>query len=92
MLLIILTLIDLHTLFVLLFWEYLSPLYVFAGSSFILLKGIVFYAISGDLFSLIDLICGILMLFLLIGPLFSVITWVIALFLIYKIVLGFMFL
>lgn len=90
MLLILLTLLDLHTLFVLLFWEYLSPLYVFAGSSFILLKGGLFYAIGRDWFSLLDVIIGVLMLLLLLGPLPAFIAWPIGIFLLYKIILGFM--
>lgn len=90
MLLILLTLIDIHTLLVLLFHNYMAPLYIFAGSSFALAKGTMFYLSSRDLFSLFDIIVGVLMLFLLIGDLFIPIKWIIGLYLTYKIILGFM--
>ncbi len=89
MILWILALIDIHTLIVLMFNEYMSPLYIFSGSSFAILKGIIFYLPNRDFFSLLDIIVGVLMLFLLIGSLWNLIWWTIFLYLIYKIVLSF---
>lgn len=86
--LLILTLVDIHTLFVLIFHNYLSNLYVFSGSSFALLKGLIFYIPFRDKFSLGDVIVGFLMLFLLFTELFTFLWWIIALFLIYKIIAG----
>lgn len=89
MIVLILALIDIHTLFILVFHNYLTPIYIFSGSSFAILKGVIFYLPSRDLFSLIDIILGVLMLFLLIGELFNFIWWIIFLYLTYKIVLSF---
>lgn len=86
--LLILTLVDIHTLFVLIFHNHLPALYVFSGSSFALLKGLVFYIPFRDKFSLGDVIVGVLMLFLLFTNLFPIIWWMIAIFLIYKIIAG----
>lgn len=88
MMLLLLTLVDIHTLFVLIFHDFLSPTYVLAGSTFAMTKGIIFYLGSRDLFSMIDIIIGVLMLFLLIGNLFSFISWMIGIYLVYKIVMS----
>lgn len=92
MLLLLLTLIDVHTLFILLFHEYLNGWYIFSGTVFAMLKGLVFYAISRDLFSLFDIITGILILFLLFGGLWSIFFWPVFFFLTYKVVMGLVFL
>lgn len=89
MIILILALVDIHTLFVLIMHNYLPAIYVFSGSSFAILKGLIFYLPSRDLFSLLDIIIGVLMLFLLIGELFNIIWWVIAIYLIYKIIMSF---
>lgn len=89
MMLLILTLVDVHTLFVLIFHNHLSPLYVFSGSSFAILKGLIFYVPYRDKFSFADIVVGVFMLFLLITELPSFLWWIISLFLIYKIVAGF---
>lgn len=86
--LLLLTLVDIHTLFVLIFHDYLSGLYIFSGASFAILKGIIFYVPFRDKFSLADIIVGFLMLLLLITELFTFLWWMIALFLIYKIISG----
>jgi hypothetical protein len=89
MIIIILALIDIHTLFVLLFHNHLPAIYVFSGSSFAILKGLTFYLPFRDMFSLIDIIIGTLMLFLLLGELWNFIWWFILLYLIYKIISSF---
>lgn len=86
MIVLILALIDVHTLFVLLFHNSLPALYVFSGSSFAILKGLIFYLPSRDVFSLIDIIVGFLMFFLLLGELWSFVWWMIFLYLTYKII------
>jgi len=85
----VLALVDIHTLIVLLFNDFMSPLYIFSGSSFAILKGIIFYLPNRDLFSLIDIIVGFFMLFLLIGSLWNLIWWFIFLYLMYKIIMSF---
>lgn len=87
-LLLLLTLVDIHTLFVLIFHNHLSTLYVFSGASFAILKGLIFYIPYRDKFSLGDIIIGFLMLFLLITELFNFLWWIIAIFLGYKIITG----
>jgi len=82
----LLALVDIHTLFVLLFHNYLSNLYVFSGASFAILKGLIFYIPFRDKFSLCDIIVGTIMLFLLVTELFDIITTIIVLFLGYKII------
>ena len=92
MLLLLLTLIDAHTLFVLIFYEYLSPIYIFSGTVFAFLKGGIFYLLSRDLFSLLDIIVSILILVLLFGTLWSFLYWIIFVYLAYKIIMGLIFL
>lgn len=72
LLLYLLLLVDLHTLFVLLFSPFLPIHYIFTGFSIAFLKGVIFYIISKDLFSLLDIIMALFMLLLLFGimPLF----------------------
>ena len=82
------TLIDIHTLFVLIFFEYLPPMYVLAGSTFAIIKGIFFFLPTRNSFSAIDIIIGIIMLFLLAGPLWDFLFWSIFTFLSYMIVLS----
>ncbi|MFW6285949.1 MAG: hypothetical protein ACOC16_02150 [Nanoarchaeota archaeon] len=89
MLIILFALVDIHTLFVLIFHEYLSNLYVFSGASFAILKGLLFFLPSRDLFSLLDIICGFFMLFLLITNLPNFICWTIIVYLVYKIIMSF---
>ena len=78
-------LIDIHTLFVLLFSYFLPIHYVFTGFSIAFLKGIIFFAMSRDVFSFVDIVMALCMLLLLFGimPLFLKIL--IFLYLVYKI-------
>lgn len=89
MILKLLALIDIHTLFVLVFYQYLPFMYVLAGSTFMLAKGLLFYVPGKDLFSLIDIIVGCIMLFLLVGNLYFLIWWAIFFYLVYKIAMSF---
>lgn len=89
MLIILFALVDVHTLFVLLFADYLSTVYVLSGSTLAIIKGMFFYIPFRNLFSLLDIIVGLIMLFLLLGNLWSIFWWPIFLFLVYKIVLSF---
>lgn len=84
-----LALIDVHTLIVLLFSDFMSPLYIFSGSTFALFKGLIFYLPNRDLFSLLDIITGFVMLFLLIGALWGIVWWTLFIYLIYKIIMSF---
>jgi len=88
LILLILTLVDIHTLFVLIFHNYLPLLYVLGGSTFAIIKGMIFYIPFKNTFSLIDIIIGITMLFLLIGELFSFIYLSIFIFLSYMILMS----
>lgn len=90
MILIILALVDIHTLFVLLFHNYLSTIYVLSGSTLAIMKGLTFFIPSRDLFSLIDIIVGVLMLILLLGEMWGIFFWPILIYLLYKIILSFM--
>lgn len=85
----VLALIDVHTLIVLLFSDFMSPLYIFSGSTFALFKGLIFYLPNRDLFSLLDIVTGFLMLFLLIGHLYGIIWWSLFSYLMYKIIMSF---
>lgn len=85
----VLALVDIHTLLVLLFSDYMSTTYILAGATFPIIKGIIFFLPSSDLFSLVDIIIGIIMFFLLIGPLWGFLWWIIFAYLIYKIILSF---
>lgn len=89
MLIYVLVLIDIHTLFVLLFYNSLPWYYIFSGFSLAFVKGLIFYIIGRDFFSLLDMIISVLMLLLLfsIMPLFLKI--IIGLYLTYKIVFSF---
>lgn len=86
----ILAIIDLHTLFVLLAFNYLPDMYVFSGSSFAMLKGLVFFIPSQDIFSFLDILTGFLMLFLLLGGMWSVLWWSLFVYLIYKLIMSFL--
>lgn len=88
MIILLLVLVDIHTLFVLLFYNFLPFHYVLAGSTFPIMKGLFFFLPNRDLFSLIDIIIGLIMFFLLIGDLFSWVWWSIFIYLVYKIVLS----
>ena len=90
MILIVLALIDIHTLFVLLFHDYLSLIYVLSGSTLAIMKGLTFFIPSRDFFSLLDIIVGVLMLILVFGSMWSIIFWPILIYLLYKIILSFM--
>jgi len=90
MLIIALALIDIHTLGVLLFHENLSFIWVLSGSTLAIMKGLLFYLPSRDIFSLLDMICGLLMLFLLLGGLWAIIWWAIFFYLSYKIFMSFL--
>lgn len=91
MILIILALIDIHTLFVLTFHEFLSTTYILSGATMAISKGLVFFIPSRDLFSLIDIIIGTVMLILLITTMNSILFWLIFMYLLYKIVMSFVF-
>ena len=85
----ILALVDLHTLFVLIFYNYLPFSYVLAGSTFMLTKGLLFSIPDRDVFSFIDILVGCIMFFLVIGSLYSIVWWAIFFYLIYKITMSF---
>ncbi len=85
----ILALIDLHTLFVLMFHDYLPLMYIVAGATFPFTKGLIFYLSSKDLFSFIDMLVGLIMLFLLVGSIWGFLWWIIFIYLVYKIILSF---
>ncbi|MCA9486975.1 hypothetical protein H6501_02675 [Candidatus Woesearchaeota archaeon] len=89
MIILLLTLIDVHTLFILIFHSYLPSLYVFSGATFAFLKGLVFYLPTRDLFSFLDMFISLFVLFLLIGNLWWPIFFLILFYLLYKIVLSF---
>ena len=86
----ILALIDVHTLAVLLFHNYMSVTYVMAGATLPILKGLFFFITSGDFFSFLDILSGFLMFFLLIGGLWSFVWWFLFIYLIYKITMSFL--
>ncbi len=92
MIIIALALIDIHTLFVLLLADTLPFIWVLSGSTMAILKGLFFYIPTRDFFSLLDIIVGLTMLFLLITTLHVVIFWMIFIYLIYKIIMSFIFL
>lgn len=85
----ILALVDLHTLLVLMFHDYMPAIYILAAASFPFAKGLLFYLSSRDLFSMVDMIIGIIMLFLLVGTLWSFLWWSIFVYLAYKVILSF---
>lgn len=80
-----LLLVDIHTLFVLLFSSTLPMHYVFTGFSIAFIKGLFFYLMGRDLFSLIDIIMSILMLLLLFGIMPLFLKLIIFFYLVYKI-------
>ena len=84
-LLYILLLIDIHTLFVLVFSSTLSTMYIFTGFSLAFLKGIVFFILSKDLLSFVDIIMSLLMLLLLFSMMPLVLKIIIFFYLFYKI-------
>ena len=86
MLLYLLVLIDVHTLLVLLFSNSLSLAYIFTGFSLAFVKGLIFFLMGRDLFSLIDMIIAVLMLLLLLSIMPLILKIIIALYLLYKIV------
>lgn len=88
MILWILMLIDVHTLFVLIFHEFLSLPYVFTGGSLLILKGLIFYLMGRDLLSLLDIIVGFIMLFLMFTTLWSFLWAILFFYLGYKIVIS----
>lgn len=84
----LLLLIELHTIFVMIFYEQLSPIYVFSGFSFLFLKGLFFFLFFRDNFGIADMIISLFLL-LLIWNVLPFIFWI--LFLIYfiiRIILG----
>ncbi len=87
----LLALIDLHTLLVLFFADYMSTIYVLVGATLPMMKGLFFYLTSRDVLSFIDIIVGIIMLFMVIGDLWSFIWWTLVIYEIYKIILSFFF-
>ena len=92
MIIILFALIDIHTLFVLLFHSHLPAIYVFSGSSFAILKGLIFFIPTRDIFSLLDILVGCIMLFLLVAKLATFVNVIVGLFLLYKIVMSLAFL
>ena len=80
-----LLLVDIHTLFVLLFASYLPTLYVFTGFSIAFAKGLIFYLMSRDIFSLIDIIMSILMILLIFNIMPMIMKVIIFVYLVYKI-------
>ena len=88
MLIYVLALIDIHTLFVLLFHSNLNYGYIFTGFSIAFVKGLIFFSIGRDLFSLIDIIISLLMLLLLFNIMPLIIKIIIALYLSYKIIMS----
>lgn len=90
MLIYFLALVDIHTLFVLLFHSSLNYAYIFTGFSIAFIKGLIFFSISKDLFSLIDIIISILMLLLIFSLMPMLVKALIALYLIYKIIMSVM--
>ena len=87
----LLALVDLHTLLVLFFADYMSTIYVLAGATLPMTKGLFFYLTSRDIFSFLDIMVGIIMLFMVIGDLWNFIWWTLVIYEIYKIVLSFFF-
>ena len=88
MLLWILLLIDVHTLFVLIFHEFLSLAYVFSGGSLLILKGLIFYLQGRDLLSLLDIVVGFIMLFLMLTIFWNFIWAILFFYLGYKVVIS----
>jgi len=82
----LLTLIDLHTLFVFLTRNLLPLEYSFLGGSLSILKGLIFFLPTKDLFSFLDIIVGIIVLLSLIINIHIIISIIIVLYLIYKII------
>ena len=87
----LLALIDLHTLLVLFFSDYMSTIYILAGATFPMMKGLFFYLTSRDVLSFLDIIVGIIMLFIVIGDLWNFIWWTLVIYETYKIILSFFF-
>ena len=85
----ILALVDIHTLFVLIFHNSLPFTYVLAGATFPIMKGLVFFLPNKDVFSFIDIVIGFIMLILLFGSLWSFVWWIIFFYLVYKILFSF---
>ncbi len=91
MIIILLALVDIHTLLVLLFHEYMGTVWVLSGSTIAIMKGLMFYIPGRDLFSLLDIITGCIMLSLLVfGGLWNFLWWSIFIYLSVKIMLSFM--
>ncbi|MFP4402582.1 MAG: hypothetical protein ACLFPL_05125 [Candidatus Nanoarchaeia archaeon] len=88
MLIYLLVLIDIHTLFVLLSHSVLPISYVLSGFTLAFVKGLVFYLIGQDLFSLIDMIVAVLMLLLLFNIMPIILYILISLYLLYKIIMS----
>ncbi len=87
MILWLLILVDVHTLFVLLFHEFLPLVYVFSGGSLLILKGLLFYLQGRDLLSLMDIVVGFIMLFLMFTSFWSFLWAILFFYLGYKIVI-----
>ncbi|MFT4244691.1 MAG: hypothetical protein ACMXYB_04540 [Candidatus Woesearchaeota archaeon] len=86
LLLYLLVLIDIHTLLVLLLSNSLGIAYIFTGFSLAFVKGLIFFLMGRDLFSLIDMIVAVLMLLLLLSLMPLILKILIAMYLLYKIV------
>lgn len=87
----ILALIDIHTLFVWVFYPLLPSHYVFTGATFSIVKGLIFMIPSKNLFSLLDIIVGLLVMLLFFTDMFLIVWWLVFLFLTYKIAMSFIF-
>lgn len=63
----LLVLIELHTLFIIIFHESLSAIYLFSGFSFLFAKGLFFALLKKDPFSYADIVVSLLLLLLLVN-------------------------
>ena len=87
MILLILLLIDLHTLLLFLLYPYIPEIYTIHGALLIIAKGLIFFIPSREVFSLLDIITGLVLLLLLVMPVWGFLKVFLILFLCYKILL-----
>ena len=85
---VILLLMDVITLFIFLFNDYLPLFYVFSGIIIPLVKGGFFFLISQDLLSALDVLSGILMILFYLGVFSQAIWWIIIGYFFFKILMS----
>ena len=85
----LLALIDIHTLVIVVLHDYLPIYYLLSGTSLSIFKGLVFFFPTRDLFSLIDILIGIMILFMAFLDIWGFLWLLVVIYLSYKIIMSF---